>query len=115
MIVNIWKLHRDPRIWQDPDEFRPERFMTTEPENDVKVQQFAYIPFSYGRRSCPGMTAGLQLVHLTLARLLQGFDLEAVEGKPVDMQEALGIALPKLKPLEVTIKPRLNSDLYQCV
>ncbi|KAJ0110564.1 hypothetical protein Patl1_01546 [Pistacia atlantica] len=115
LIVNIWKLHRDPRIWQDANEFQPERFMTTEAETDDKGQQFGYIPFSYGRRSCPGMTAGLTLVHLTVARLLQGFDLATIEGKPVDMQEGLGLALPKLKPLEVAIKPRLNSDLYQCV
>ncbi|KAD2230167.1 hypothetical protein E3N88_41605 [Mikania micrantha] len=40
------------------------------------------------------------------------FDLSTPMGKPVDMTEGLGIALPKVKPLEVIIAPRLSSELY---
>ncbi|KAL5756265.1 hypothetical protein ACOSQ2_021011 [Xanthoceras sorbifolium] len=114
LIVNIWKLHRDPRLWEDPCKFKPERFLTTNANIDyVNGLNFGYIPFSFGRRSCPGMALGLQVVHLTVARLLQGFDLSTVGGLAVDMQEGLGIDLPKLKPLQVVIKPRLQSYLYQ--
>ncbi|TXG69157.1 hypothetical protein EZV62_004092 [Acer yangbiense] len=114
LIVNIWKLHRDPRLWEDPCKFQPERFLTTHANVDyVNSLHFGYIPFSSGRRSCPGMALGLQVVHLVLARLIQGFDLSTVEGMEVDMQEGLGIDLPKLKPLEVVIQPRLASHLYQ--
>ncbi|XP_057469182.1 (S)-1-hydroxy-N-methylcanadine 13-hydroxylase CYP82X2-like [Actinidia eriantha] len=33
LFINIWKLHRDPHVWSDQMEFRPERFLTT--HNDV--------------------------------------------------------------------------------
>ncbi|KAJ6383559.1 hypothetical protein OIU78_026948 [Salix suchowensis] len=52
------------------------------------------------------------VVHLTLARLLQGFDLTTTAGLPVDMSEGPGIALPKLNPLQAVIKPRLGLGLY---
>ncbi|KAG8371713.1 hypothetical protein BUALT_Bualt13G0116800 [Buddleja alternifolia] len=50
---------------------------------------------------------------LTLARLLQGFNISTPMGVPVDMEEGLGIALPKLKPLEVILTPRLPRELYE--
>ncbi|KAF2292559.1 hypothetical protein GH714_025577 [Hevea brasiliensis] len=115
LVVNIWKLQRDPLVWKNPNQFQPERFLTTHAHIDVRGQNFEYIPFSSGRRSCPAITFGLQVVHLTLARLLQGFDLTTVAGLPVDMKEGQGIALPKVNPVEVIIKPRLDSELYQCL
>uniref|UniRef100_A0A6N2KWW0 Cytochrome P450 n=1 Tax=Salix viminalis TaxID=40686 RepID=A0A6N2KWW0_SALVM len=101
VVVNIWKLHRDPRVWENPNEFQPDR-----------GQNMEFIPFSSGRRSCPAINLGLLVVHLTLARILQGFDLTTVAGLPVDMVEGPGIALPKENPLEAVIKPRLGLELY---
>lgn len=112
LVVNIWKLHRDPRVWKNPDDFQPERFLTTHADLDFRGQDFEFIPFSSGRRSCPAINLGMAVVHLTLARLLQGFDLTTVAGLPVDMNEGPGIALPKLIPLEAVIKPRLGLPLY---
>ncbi|KAB5530028.1 hypothetical protein DKX38_020109 [Salix brachista] len=112
LVVNIWKLHRDPRVWKNPDEFQPERFLTTHADLDFRGQNFEFIPFSSGRRSCPAINLGMAVVHLTLARLLQGFDLTTTAGLPVDMSEGPGIALPKLNPLQAVIKPRLGLGLY---
>lgn len=113
LIVNLWKLHRDPRVWADPGEFRPERFLTQHQDVGFRGQNFEFIPFSSGRRSCPAITYALNVAHLTLARFLQGFDMAAPGGAPVDMREGLGISLPKVNPLEVVLKPRLPSELYQ--
>ncbi|KAK6145127.1 hypothetical protein DH2020_021947 [Rehmannia glutinosa] len=113
LIVNLWKLHRDPNVWSKPNEFRPERFMDEHNVVNYKGQCFEYIPFSSGRRMCPGMTFGLQVVQLTLARLIQGFNISTLSGERVDMGEGLGIALPKLKPLEVVLTPRLPRELYE--
>lgn len=116
LLINIWKLQRDPQVWSNPNEFLPERFVEDDHKDlDFKGQNFEYIPFSSGRRSCPGTTFGIQVVSLTLARLLQGFDLSAAEdgGVAVDMSEGLGVALQKLNPLKVMIKPRLSSELYE--
>lgn len=112
LVVNIWKLHRDPRIWSEPDEFRPERFLEENKNVNHKGQNFEYIPFSSGRRMCPAVTYGFETVQLVLARLLQGFNFATVEGETVDMEEGLGIALPKVKPVVVSITPRLPWELY---
>ncbi|XP_021301063.1 cytochrome P450 82G1-like [Herrania umbratica] len=115
LIVNLWKLQRDPRVWENPGTFQPERFLTTHADFDVRSQNFEYIPFSSGRRSCPAINFGLQVVHLTLAKLLQGFDIRTPDGKPVDMGEGLGLALPKRKPLDVVLTPRLAHEFYKCL
>nr|XP_043638513.1 xanthotoxin 5-hydroxylase CYP82C4-like [Erigeron canadensis] len=113
LIVNIWKLQRDERVWDKPTEFQPERFLSLAHENvDLRGQQFVLMPFGSGRRSCPGATFGLQVLHLTLARLVHGFDLGQPGGVPVDMTESPGMTIPKLKPLEVLLTPRLPRELY---
>ncbi|KAJ4845114.1 hypothetical protein Tsubulata_030347 [Turnera subulata] len=113
LFVNMWKLHRDPRIWSNPLEFQPDRFLMTEHINvDFRGMDFEYIPFGSGRRMCPGVTFGLQVVHLTLARLLQGFELRNVSDAPVDMAESPGLTMPKATPLDVLLRPRLCSTIY---
>ena len=44
--VNIWSLQRDPKYWENPNQFIPERFL-----NNEKRHQFAWVPFSAGPRS----------------------------------------------------------------
>ncbi|KAL4558551.1 hypothetical protein LXL04_036752 [Taraxacum kok-saghyz] len=112
LIVNVWKLHRDPEVWSDPEVFRPGRFLDEHSNVGYQGQNFEYIPFSSGRRMCPASTFALQVIHLTLGRLIQGFDLSTPMGKVVDMAEGLGIALPKVEPLQVVITPRLSPELY---
>ena len=45
LLTNLWKLHRDPRVWQNPSEFQPERFLTTHKDFDVRGQNFEFMPF----------------------------------------------------------------------
>eukprot|EP00262_Sarcandra_glabra_P011849 TRINITY_DN292_c0_g1_i1.p1 TRINITY_DN292_c0_g1~~TRINITY_DN292_c0_g1_i1.p1 ORF type:complete len:533 (-),score=52.84 TRINITY_DN292_c0_g1_i1:198-1565(-) len=113
LFVNVWKYQRDPHIWSDPSEFRPERFLTTHKDLDFRGQYFEYMPFGSGRRSCPGISFAVQAIHLVLARVLHGFDVVTPSGMPVDMSEALGVAMPKATPLEVILTPRLDSKLYE--
>ena len=75
LLVNVPKLHRDPSVWVDPTEFRPERFLTTHKGVDVKGQHFELIPFGSGRRMCPGISFALQVTQLTLATLLHTFEI----------------------------------------
>ncbi|KAJ4826984.1 hypothetical protein Tsubulata_038906 [Turnera subulata] len=112
LFVNMWKLHRDPRIWSNPLEFHPERFLRENANMDVRGTDFEYVPFGSGRRMCPGVTFGLQVAHLTLARLLQGFELRTVTDAPVDMTESPGLTMPKATPLDVVLRPRLSTTVY---
>ncbi|KAL5987217.1 hypothetical protein ACLOJK_041214 [Asimina triloba] len=113
LLVNLWKLHRDPRVWSDPEVFRPERFLTENADVEGKGSHFQYLPFGAGRRMCPGYILAHQLLHLTFARLLHGFELSTPGDGPVDMTEGSGLTAPKATPLEVVLTPRLPLELYQ--
>lgn len=107
LLINMWKLHRDPNIWSDPCEFRPERFLTPEHKDvDVKGADFELIPFGAGRRSCPGTGLALQMLHMVLAILIQKFELSTPNGAEVDMTESAGLTNDKATPLEVLVAPR---------
>ncbi|KAK9169990.1 hypothetical protein Syun_002130 [Stephania yunnanensis] len=85
----------------------PERFLTTNADMDVKGQSYELLPFGSGRRSCPGVGLALQVMHLTLARILQAFELKTQSGVGVDLEECSGILLSMLNPLQVLVAPRL--------
>ncbi|XP_042483981.1 cytochrome P450 CYP82D47-like [Macadamia integrifolia] len=114
ILTNLWKIHRDPRVWSQPHEFQPERFLTTHLDVEVSGQDFEFIPFGSGRRMCPGVSFALQVLHLTLAHLLHGFEFTTPSGAPVDMTETPGLTNMKATPLEVVLSPRLPSKLYTC-
>ncbi|KAF8034241.1 hypothetical protein BT93_C0509 [Corymbia citriodora subsp. variegata] len=113
LLFNLWKIHRDPHIWSDPLEFRPERFLTTHKDFDIRGQNFELIPFGSGRRMCPGINLAMQLMSLSLAALLHGFDVTTLADEPVDMAEAIGMTNLKATPLEVLAAPRLPEHMYQ--
>lgn len=112
LMANAWKIQRDERVWPSPDAFRPERFLTSHKEIDFKGQNFEFIPFGSGRRSCPGIALALRIVHFTLARLLHGFEVTKPSREDVDMTESHGLTNLKATPLEIFLIPRLNSRLY---
>ncbi|KAE8674537.1 hypothetical protein F3Y22_tig00111745pilonHSYRG00059 [Hibiscus syriacus] len=58
----------------EPFEFLPERFLTTHKDVDVRGQHFELMPFGSGRRSCPGTSFALQMLHLTLSNFLHAFE-----------------------------------------
>ncbi|KAM7272808.1 hypothetical protein ACFE04_027472 [Oxalis oulophora] len=62
--VNVWGIGRDPNIWENPEEFIPERFEDN--HVDYKGQHFVLLPFGSGRRGCPGIFMGCLLWNLLL-------------------------------------------------
>lgn len=112
LFLNLSKLQRDPRVWPEPDEFRPERFFTTHKGVDVKGQHFELLPFGAGRRICPGISFSMQVMQLTLATLLHSFDIKTRTNEPVDMSVKVAITNLRNTPLEVRFTPRLPAHLY---
>ncbi|XP_038699211.1 xanthotoxin 5-hydroxylase CYP82C4-like [Tripterygium wilfordii] len=112
LLVNIAKVNHDPRAWPNPEEFKPERFLTTHKHIDFRGQDFELLPFGSGRRVCPGIPLANQSILLTLSNLLHEFDIASPTGGPVDMTEGLGFTLFRANPLEVLLTPRLPAHLY---
>lgn len=112
LIVNLSKISRDPQVWEDPLDFRPERFLDVHKNVDIKGRHFELMPFGAGRRICPGITFGLQLLHLSLATLLHAFEFSTQHNIPVDFCESFGLTSKKTKPLQVPFNPSLSSEAY---
>ncbi|CAJ1946844.1 unnamed protein product [Sphenostylis stenocarpa] len=106
LLHNLWKIHRDPSVWSDPLEFKPERFLTTHKDVDLRGHHYELLPFGSGRRVCAGMSLGLNMVHFTLANLLHSFDILNPSAEPIDMTEIFGFTNTRATPLEVLIFSR---------
>ncbi|KAK9053939.1 hypothetical protein SSX86_025014 [Deinandra increscens subsp. villosa] len=104
LIVNQWAIHHDPKVWDDPERFNPERFDGLEGNRDG----FKLMPFGSGRRSCPGEGLAVRMLGMTLGSIIQCFDWERVSDDMVDMNEGPGLSMPKAAPLVAKCKPRLD-------
>ncbi|GAV70291.1 p450 domain-containing protein [Cephalotus follicularis] len=103
VIINAWAIGRDPVWWDDPEEFRPERFLDS--SIDYKGQDFQLIPFGSGRRGCPGATFTVATNEIDLANLLHKFNWSLPRGaKPedLDVTESTGLSVRTKFPLVVS-------------
>jgi cytochrome P450 len=73
-------LHRHRTLWDEPDAFRPERFL---PEEKGRIDRFAYLPFGAGPRVCIGATFALQEAVVVLATIVRAVRLDLREGYQV--------------------------------
>ncbi|KAJ9559897.1 hypothetical protein OSB04_005057 [Centaurea solstitialis] len=102
LLVNVWAIQNDPTIWGDPKTFRPERFEGLEGHTDG----FKFMPFGFGRRSCPGEGMAKRMVALGLGSLIQCFDWKQTCESEVDLSEGRGVGMPKSINLVANCVPR---------
>ncbi|XP_043704241.1 geraniol 8-hydroxylase-like [Telopea speciosissima] len=113
VIVNAWAIQRDPMSWDNPLEFQPERFLSSDgDEFDFSGNDFRYIPFGSGRRVCVGIPMAERMVPYLLASILHSFQWKLPNGvvDELDMSDKFGLELKKATPLIAIPSPRL-SDL----
>ncbi|XP_059444622.1 cytochrome P450 736A117-like [Corylus avellana] len=106
VIINAWAIGRDPASWDEPEEFMPERFLTS--SMDFRGHDFQFIPFGAGRRGCPGISFAVTTVELVLANLLHNFDWTlpgGARGEDLDMTESTGLTIHKKFPLIAVATP----------
>ncbi|XVF09639.1 hypothetical protein REPUB_Repub07fG0111400 [Reevesia pubescens] len=100
VLINVWSMARDPNVWDNAEEFCPERFRTS--DINFRGQHFQLLPFGTGRRGCPGMQLGLATVRLVIAQLVHCFDWELPKGMlptELDMDEKFGLTTPRANHL----------------
>ncbi|CAA7022396.1 unnamed protein product [Microthlaspi erraticum] len=108
LVVNAYAMMRDSGSWEDPDEFKPERFLAslTREDEEIKEKTLNYLPFGSGRRGCTGENLGSIFVGTAIGVMVQCFDWE-VNGDKVNMEEAAGrFFLTMAHPLICTPLPR---------
>ncbi|MQM12611.1 hypothetical protein Taro_045533 [Colocasia esculenta] len=111
-MVNMWAITHDPRVWPEPTQFRPERFL----EEGGAGLEFSSLfgsdtklaPFGSGRRSCPGKALAMITVSFWVASLLHEFEwLPASEATgEIDLSEVLRLTCEMASPLTVRLRRR---------
>nr|GMC67767.1 cytochrome P450 84A1-like [Ipomoea batatas] len=114
VVINAWAIGRDKKSWEDAESFKPDRFLR-DGVADFKGNNFEFIPFGSGRRSCPGMQLGLYGLEMAVAHLLHCFTWELPDGmKPseLNMDDVFGLTAPLANRLVAVPTPRLLCPLY---
>jgi cytochrome P450 len=101
VVMSPWILHRDPRFFEQPEQFNPDRWTA---EAAQRLPKFAYFPFGGGPRLCIGAAFAMMEANLLLAAIAQRFQLRLVTGHPVN-------ALPS-----ITLRPKhgMRMSLAKC-
>ncbi|GLT78349.1 hypothetical protein SLA2020_498880 [Shorea laevis] len=112
VFVNVWAIHRDPSIWENPLEFNPDRFLNS--NWDFSGSDFRYLPFGSGRRICAGIAMAERMVLYSLATLLHSFDWKFPVGEKPEIADKYGIVLKLKNPLVAIPTLRLSDpSLYE--
>ncbi|KAI8015352.1 Cytochrome P450 76A2 [Camellia lanceoleosa] len=105
VLINTWAIGRDLECWDDPMEFKPERFLDS--KTDYKGQHYELIPFGAGRRMCAGVPLAHRMLHLVLGSLLHEFEWKLngqVTAETMDRKERMGVTVRKFEPLMAVAK-----------
>ncbi|KAH6918174.1 O-methylsterigmatocystin oxidoreductase [Coprinopsis sp. MPI-PUGE-AT-0042] len=112
---NAWAILHDPKVFDDPFKFKPERYLTRDPAtHELCINTAVLDPeaaaFGFGRRICPGRHLSLEVLTFMAASLLATFNINApkdAEGNSIEVKlEPTNALVVKPKPFKVDIVPR---------
>jgi cytochrome P450 len=101
LLMSPYVVHRHPKYWTDPEEFRPERFA---PEAIAATHRYAFIPFSAGPRHCVGESFAIYEMALHLYHAARAYRLRSARSGALT-----------LDAMEARINLRVREDLMMSV
>ncbi|KAK3883064.1 hypothetical protein Pcinc_012595 [Petrolisthes cinctipes] len=105
LVPNLGMCHQDPHYWSHPDQFYPDHFL--DKEGKCQARKESYLPFSIGRRVCPGEGLARMEQYIFMSALLQNFTFSVPDGKELVLEkdpDAILFNFPK--DLEIVIRKR---------
>ncbi|KAI9127689.1 hypothetical protein K1719_000682 [Acacia pycnantha] len=110
-IINflVAEVGRDPKVWEDPMEFKPERFLSSKNKCeafDIKGnKEIKMMPFGAGRRMCPAYNLAMFHLKYFVANLVWNFEWRVSnDGDDVDLSEEFEFTVVMKNPLQVHIR-----------
>lgn len=102
VLIPMVAINRDPEIWDNPTEFRPERFI--EKGTDFTSAQNGFFPFGYGARTCIGNVFAQLESAIALTHLMRAYRFESDPKFRIAIRA--GISLTTSNGINVTLIPR---------
>ncbi|GFQ05531.1 cytochrome p450 89a2 [Phtheirospermum japonicum] len=96
----------DPQVWEDPMEFKPERFLG-ETFDVTGSREIKMMPFGAGRRICPASALALLHLEYFVANLIWNFEWTSPQGHEIDLSEKQEFSTVMKNPLHACISPRM--------
>jgi cytochrome P450 len=101
VFISPYANHRNPKYFEHPDQFEPERFSA---EQEKSIPKYAYIPFGAGPRVCIGQSFAMMEAKIILATLLNRFDI--IADKAMKFEPQAQITLSNKEGMKVYLQKR---------
>uniref|UniRef100_A0A8C2WIG7 unspecific monooxygenase n=1 Tax=Cyclopterus lumpus TaxID=8103 RepID=A0A8C2WIG7_CYCLU len=103
VMIPVYALQRDPELWPEPEEFRPDRFSK---QNKQSIKPYAYMPFGVGPRNCLGMRFAQVMVKLALVDILQNYSFSVCEETEIPLEMDYKGFVGPLNPIKLKLETR---------
>ncbi|KAI9248283.1 cytochrome P450 [Phascolomyces articulosus] len=103
LTVDVYELHRNPRIWNNPNQFDPERFAPGGEAEQLSATGLPWVAFSNGARTCIGMSFSLLEQRVSLSMLLRKYEWSLPEDS-IHKDKILTSGVGVIKPKDLFIK-----------
>ncbi|KAI5937825.1 cytochrome P450 2U1 [Manis javanica] len=105
ILPNLWSVHRDPAIWEKPDDFNPNRFLD---DQGQLIKKETFIPFGIGKRVCMGEQLAKMELFLMFVSLMQSFTFALPkDSKKPSLIGRYGLTLAP-PPFNIVVSKRKN-------